>query len=103
MTTTSIEERKRNISEIKASFPNPAVSGKYRDLGENTTKTEADTVIHFPKIRIFIAVLIFAAFVYCDQTQGKISGYTTKEIIEQIEKTIPLEKMLESITSVLSH
>ena len=99
MTTTSIEERKRNVKEIKASFPESSVSAKFGAL--NPPVTEEVNLFRFSKIRILISVLIFAAFIYCDQTQVKINGYTTKDIYKQIEKTFSVEKIMQSVENVL--
>ena len=96
MTANTLEDRKKQISEIKASFPD---TGK---AGEPSVKTEDDGIaFRFSKIRLLIAVLIFTAFLYCDHSQLKFRGYTTKEIYEKIEESISIEKIMQTLESVV--
>ena len=99
MTANTLEERQKQISEIKASFPD---TGKFGASGRTSVTTEKEGIeFRFSKVRLLIAVLIFAAFVYCDQSQLKFREYTTKEIYEKIEETISPEKMMQSVKSML--
>lgn len=101
MTANTIEERKRYINEIKASFHDPGQSGRYGDI--STGAATAETVGSFWKVQLLTAVLIFATFVYCDQNQIKIGGYTTRDAYERIEETISIEKVLQTMESMVEY
>lgn len=92
MTVNTLEERKRYINEIKASFQNPEHSDRYRDFS-NTSYEERPGIFSF-KFRILFAILLFTAFIYCDQTKIQVAGYTTQDVYEIIEDSISLENVL---------
>lgn len=94
MTANTLEERKRYISQIKASFPDPTQS-RYRDFSA-PAKPEHWSAGFF-KLKALIAAAVFTAFVFCDRNQIKISDYTTGQIAERIKETVSLEKMMQTL------
>ncbi len=86
MTTNTLEERKQNIDHIKASFPNPALSSRYRDF--SSTEEEQSSGHSFFAIKLLVALALFLVFLYCDKTQLQYKGYTTEQVYQQIEETI---------------
>lgn len=69
---------------------------------ERNSDTNENSRFRFSKIRILAAVLIFAAFIYCDRMQVEINSCTTKDLFRQIEKTISLEKIMRIYDEELS-
>ena len=99
MTTTTIEERKQNIDAIKASFPDPAQSGRYRDV--SAAEEAARPAFGVFTIKLLIALALFGAFVCCDKTRLNVRGYTTEEVYRQIEEPFPLEKLVEKVKAMM--
>lgn len=98
MTTNSLEERRRYINQIKASFQDPAKSKQYQDVSGMGTETEVTlTATGFFKFRLLIAAAIFAVFVYCDQNQVKIHTYTTQEVCHWIQESVSTERVVETM------
>ncbi len=102
MTANTLEERKKNISEIKASFQNPHQSSRYQDLSGTDTDTAAVTYGGMFKMRLLIAVALFGAFVYCDKNDVKVISYTTKEVSKQVQKDLAVDKIMNKIEEALS-
>lgn len=101
MTTSTPEERKQNIDEIKASFPDPAHSGRYR--GFSATEEDIRPAFGFPKIRFLIALILFGIFVYCDKSGITVKGYTTEAVYQWIEEPFPLEKMRQKVEDIFAN
>lgn len=98
MTVNTIEERKRYINEIKASFQNPEHSERYRDFSD-TSSEERPGIFSF-KFRMLLAILLFTAFIYCDQTKMQVGEYKTQDVYEIIQENISLEKVLQIVYNV---
>ncbi len=99
MTGNTLEERKRYINEIKASFQNPHQSVRYSDVTDSPPIE--GSFINAWKVRALLAILLFGLFVYCDQNQTKIQGYTTKDIYKFVEESISIEKVLQTLENVI--
>lgn len=99
MTDKAIEERRRYIEQVKASFVghNQLPKGDPMDLHT----TAADSGFRFFKIKAFIAFLLLAAFIYCDQFDIKYQNYKTKTVIEKLQETIPVENVIQSIENMI--
>ncbi len=97
MTANSLEERRRYISQIKASFQDPGKSRQYQDVSGMGAEGAEPVVSGFFKLRLMIAAAIFAAFVYCDQNQVKIHTYTTKEVGHWIRESVSTEQVVETM------
>jgi len=98
MTVNTLEERQRYIREIKSSFQNPHQSLRYVDMNRS-----ADIPIkkNYFKIKFLIAVAFFAIFLYCDQKQINIYGYSTATFCEKLTTTISLEKVIQTMENML--
>lgn len=100
MTTSTLEERKQNIDEIKASFPDPAHSERYRDF--STTEEDIRPAFGFPKIRFLLALMLFGFFVYCDKSGFTVKEYTTEAVYQWIEEPFPLEKVMQKVEDIFA-
>lgn len=97
----TVEERRAYVKRIRASFDPSESSGsngydsRYGMSEEDrTTEATPNTL----GIRTLIAILIFAAFVYCDKERLTFQDYSTKEVFSQIEwNPLPVEKIGEYI------
>lgn len=97
MTVNSLEERRRYINQIKASFQDPGKSKQYQDVSGMGAEETEPVVSGLFKLRLLIAAAIFAAFVYCDQNQVKIHTYTTKEVGRWIQESVSTEQVVETM------
>jgi len=94
----TVEERRRYVEQVKASFGSE--SGVKKDpMDFDTTDEEAN--FSFFKIKIFIAFLIFVAFVYCDQFNISYKNYKTNTVIEKLQETIPVDHVIKSIENMI--
>lgn len=97
------EERRAYINQVRASFQASGsqaalhnASGFPVAMDSSGEETEGDALTSTLGIRTIIAILIFAAFVYCDQEKITYRDYTTQEVFSQIEwNPLPVEEMLE--------
>lgn len=94
MTNNTPNDRKMKINEIKESFQNPAFPSGKTEVS-NAAEEQHD-FFRFTRLRLLAAILIFAAFVYCDQNKVKIHEYSAKELYERIEETISTEKIIQT-------
>lgn len=99
MTANTLEERRRYINEIKASFQDPSKSQQYQDISGGDGANDVSTA-GFLRLRLLIAVALFAAFVYCDQNKVKIHTYTTDKVYEYIQMTVPMDQIIETMKEI---
>ena len=92
----SAAERRSYIEQARAAFQNP-VQGRDQEYQKEEPVVSYSTF----GIRIVIAVLLFAAFIYCDQEKITFQCFGTKDLIKQIEwnplPTEELEKLLKDV------
>ena len=102
MTSNTVEERKRNIDKIKASFSqgNPAKSDRFRDFSSGS-EPETQEGRSFFKLKLLLAIAIFAAFVFVDQNQLKIGEYSTREVFSVIRDSVSVEKVMENVEGLM--
>ena len=102
MTSNTVEERKRNIDKIKASFSqdNPAKSDRFRDFSSDGGAKVQEGRSFF-KLKLLIAIAIFAAFVFVDQNQLKIGEYSTREVFSVIRDSVSVEKIMENVEGLV--
>lgn len=84
------QARKQYVEQVRRSFHQEA-EDDYQDeqpLGGDSAS--------FFKLRLLIAVCIFAAFILCDRTGSSFYHYSTDEIITMIQKE-QLQPQLDSI------
>ncbi|MEG0962553.1 MAG: hypothetical protein RSD28_04105 [Lachnospiraceae bacterium] len=80
----TVDQRREQVKQIKSSFQN--------QIGESNAASSTFG------IRTIFAILIFTAFVYCDQEQITYEKYSTKEVFSQIEwNPLPINKIVEGI------
>ncbi|MCI8449287.1 MAG: hypothetical protein HFH30_13070 [Eubacterium sp.] len=82
------QARKQYVEEVRRSF-NHAQPDTYDD--ELSTGTAS-----FFKVRLLIAVFIFAAYVLCDRTGSHFYNYTSDEILSMLQKE-QFQTQLDSI------
>ncbi len=82
------QARKRYVEEVRRSF-NHAQPDEYEE------EPPAGAVSFF-KVRLLIAVCIFAAFVLCDRTGSRFYNYTTQEVVELLQQE-KFQTQLDSI------
>ncbi|MFP3155501.1 hypothetical protein LQZ18_13940 [Lachnospiraceae bacterium ZAX-1] len=99
MTGKSIEERRRYVDEVRASFGTQQMQDQNIDFGEQEIEYGINTGIF--KLKAFIAIVIFAAFVYCDQLNIDIYKYKTDIIVERIQDTIHFENIIQLIKTMI--
>lgn len=92
----SAAERRSYIEQARAAFQNPV-----QERNRGYQREEAVVSYSTLGIRIVIAILLFAAFIYCDQEKITFQGFGTQDLIKQIEwnplPTKELEKLLKDI------
>lgn len=92
----SAAERRSYIEQARAAFQNPQ-----QEHNQGYQREEAVVGYSTLGIRIVIAILLFAAFIYCDQEKITFQGFGTQDLIKQIEwNPLPmeeLEKLLKDI------
>ncbi len=72
------QARKQYVEEVRRSF-------HHTEQDEYDREPEMGAVSFF-KVRLLIAVCIFAAFVLCDRTGSLFYHYTTDEIVEKLQQ-----------------
>lgn len=90
--------RKAYIQNVRKSFDNP--ERKYEWENDSDTKGEAADSFSFYKVRIFIAVCIFAAYVLCDQTNTLFYHFSTEEVAEKIAQNYNYTEIKEEVMQV---
>ena len=97
----TVEERRAYVNQIRSSFQtdNPT-AGHYSLYGTMGEREETEPMASTLGIRTVIAILIFAAFVYCDKEKITYHNYSTKDVFSQIEwNPLPLEEIEEYVQS----
>lgn len=83
----TVEERRAYVNQIRSSFqtePNHP-QAHYSLYGTLADQDSPSGVTSTFGLRAIIAILIFAAFVYCDKEHLTYQNYSTKEVYSQIE------------------
>lgn len=91
----TVEERRAYINQVRASFQTPntaAAPGYYGEFEpEQITAAPTASTLGF---RTIIAILVFAAFVYCDKENITYRNFSAEEVFAQIESNwISLDKI----------
>ncbi len=91
------QERRAYIQQIRSSFEtNDSVSlnrsRSYDTFEESSEEREVPSTFG---IRTVIAILVFAAFIYCDKEEITYHNFSTKEVFSQIEwNPLPLDNII---------
>ncbi len=91
-------ERRDYVEQVRASFYEPSAG---RSMG-GAYRYGAGQESEFPPLafgfgaRLVVAILLFAAFVYCDQNSITFQTYGTADIVQQIEwDPLPVGQFME--------
>lgn len=82
MRMEQVNARKEYIQTIRKSFDEP--NRNYEWEKESVTKEEKTDSFPFFKLRIGLAILLFAVYIFCDITNNRFYRYTTKEVAQKI-------------------
>lgn len=86
MNQEEYDARKNYIRSVRASFDHPETSQT-----ESVRQPEdSGSSFAFFKLRILLAVFIFAAYVLCDRTDTSFYGYQTAKLDAMIQKDADL-------------
>ncbi len=95
----TVEERRAYVDQIRSSFKteNSTPVSHYSSYGTMPEQTEEEPASSTIGIRTIIAVLIFAAFVYCDKEKITYQDYSTQEVFSQIEwNPLPIDEIMKT-------
>ena len=98
MRMDEVEARKAYIQRVRQSFDTPG--RKYEFEKEAAPDREENNEILFVKIRLVVAALLFAAYVFCDQTGIKVYRYTAGEVAQQIAKNYDYLEAKDEVMAV---
>lgn len=80
------EERRAYINQVRSSFQTqnsaPPMHSAYENMAESTEEVPMSSTLG---IRTVIAILIFAAFIYCDKEKITYHDFSVEEVFQQIE------------------
>lgn len=95
MRREDVDNRKKYVQKIRSSFEDK----KYAHWEEDQeTKGEAPDSFSFFKVRLLLAVFIFAAYVLCDQTGTKFYLFSTEDVAEKIEENYDYTNVEKYVT-----
>ena len=97
----TVEERRAYVNQVRSSFQTDyPTTGHYSLYGTMGEQEEQAPMASTLGIRNVIAILIFAAFVYCDKEKITYHDYSTQEVFSQIEwNPLPMDKLEEYVQS----
>lgn len=97
MVEQTLEERRRYVEQVKASFQNPAESSRYRDVGAGPETTGETDVFSGSsgawKWRLVVALLLFGGFIYLSQNQVKVGEHTVQEVADYLSEDMKWEEL----------
>ena len=87
----------RRLYDDKREIPavHPRYGRIYHDLYENHTEEQEPSGGTF-YIRLVIGILCFVCFVYMDQSEAKIAEVNSTAIVDQIEKDVDTDAIVEA-------
>lgn len=101
MTANTLEERRRYVEQVKASFGSPSESTRYRDVGASAGTGEERDVFSGSsgawKWRLVVALLLFGGFIYLSQNQLKLGQYTVQEVADYLSEDMEWEGILKGL------
>ena len=95
MRMEDVDARKAYIQKVRNSFDSPARNYEFETGG--STKGEANEGFSFFKIRLLIAVVLFAAYVYCDRTGTFFYGYSAEDVAKVIAQDLDYQTTGEEL------
>lgn len=101
MTANTLEERRKYVDQVKASFQNPSESRRYRDVGDSPKAGEETDVFSGNsgawKWRLVVALLLFGGFIYLSQNQIAVGGVTAMQVADYLEQDLEWEGLLKEL------
>ena len=95
-------ERREYVDHVRASFYEPTTGqggGSPYRYGTGQERELPSGAFGFGA-KLIVAILIFAAFVYCDQKNITFQTYGTEEVARQIEwNPLPVGQLIETATT----
>ena len=94
-------ERRDYVDQVRASFYEPTAernwgSSPYRYGADPETSLQAGASSF--GLRLVIAILLFAGFVYCDQKNITFHTYGAADVVKQVEwNPLPVEQFVEMV------
>lgn len=99
MRVEEAQARKEYIKRVRQSFDAP---GRSYEFEKKPVSNEGETnEFWFAKLRFIIAALLFAAYVFCDQTGMKVYRYSAGEVAEKIAKNYDYIEAKEEVMQAL--
>lgn len=93
MRMEDVNARKAYVQKVRSSFDSP--KRRYEFEKGPISQEEASDGFPFWKVRLFIAALLFAAYIFCDRTNTEISHISMKEVSDEIAKDFSYEDAKE--------
>lgn len=100
MTADTLEERRKYVAQVKASFQNPAESTRYGDVHLTEEPDRTDVLSGAKggwKWRLVAALLLFGGFIYLSQNQIKVGQMTAAEVAAYLSEDFAWEKVLDKL------
>ena len=98
MRMEDVNARKTYIQNVRKSFDLP--NRRYEFEKESDTKGEAEEGSSFFKLRLLIAAVLFAAYIFCDRTNTVLYHVSTKEVSEMVTKDFDYGDVKEELQQV---
>lgn len=98
MRMEDVDERRAYVQRVRQSFDAPG--RQYGFEKSPAVKEEGADDFLFVKIRFLIAALLFAAYVFCDQTGTLIYRYSAKQVAETIAENYEYDQAKEEVMQV---
>ncbi len=98
MRMEDVNARKAYVQNVRKSFDSP--NRKYEFEKDTDTKGEAEEGFPFFKIRLFIAAVLFAAYIFCDRTNTVFYHISTDEVAETIARDFNYDNVREELQQV---
>lgn len=99
MRMKDVDARRDYIQKIRKSFDSPERNYEWERGDE--TQGEAGSFSFF-KLRLLIAVFIFAAYILCDQTGSMFYHYSTRDIAEKIEENYDYSRVEDYVMTMVN-
>ncbi len=93
------ENRKAYVKSVRQSFEQTTTD--VQTDNRTTDKGEAKDGFSFFKMRLLLAICIFAAYVVCDQTNTEFVRYSTQDIVKQITQNYDYHRIRDIVSGSL--
>lgn len=95
-------ERRDYVDQVRASFYEPSAERSWSSSSSYRYGAGQETALQAGAsgfgIRLVIAILLFAGFVYCDQKNITFHSYGAADVVKQMEwNPLPVEQFVEMV------